>query len=416
MSSRFSRSARDGIAVGLATWLALSGALSVRAQQSSSPPSAQVASQRASQRSMTADDLALLRGVSDPRISPDGRTVAYVRTTMDYAADNATSVIVLLDVASGVVRHEIAGASPQWSPDGRSVAFRDSRDSHTGLWIYDVATDQRRFLVPVSTTDAWLGNLAVKNFAWSPDGASIAFVGTDSVAPPMPAPRGDAAAAADVKVYSRVMYKTRTGFSDNRRSHIYVVPTMCGAAAACTPRVLTPGSFDEHSLDWSPDGRRIAFVSDRSPDPDNAYANDLWTVDVTTGHVTRLTDTPSAEFAPVWSPDGKALAFPAWHRLHNTKDSPAEDTHVWVMPADGGVARPIAASLDRRVAQVSWSPIGATVYFTATDHGSIAVYRASAAGGPAQRLMSCACQVTQYSLDRAGRAMAYVESDLTHPP
>ncbi len=193
------------------------------------------------------------------------------------------------------------------------------------------------------------------------------------------------------------------------------MPVACGAAPSCVPRVLTPGSYDEHSLAWSPDGHHIAFVSDRSPDPDNAYTNDLWTVDAETGQVTRLTDTPSAEFWPAWSPDGKQIAFPAWRRTHNTKDSPAEDTHVWAMSAAGGAAWQVAPSLDRRVGQVSWSPAGGSVYFTATDHGSISVYRAPAAGGPAQRLTTCTCQVPQYSLDHAGRWMAYVQNDLTHP-
>ena len=371
--------------------------------------------ERAPQHAMTTDDASLLRLVSDPRLSPDGRTVAYVRTRIDYAADRATPEIVLIEVATGAARHVMPGSSPQWSPDGRSLAFLDDRDSHSGIWIYDIATDRPRFLVSVASTDAWLGSLTVKNFAWSPDGSAIAYVGTDSLAPVAPLPTGDVPGAADVKVYSRIMYKTRTGFSDNRRTHIYVVPTACGGAAMCPPRVLTPGSFDEHSLDWSPDGHRIAFVSDRSPDPDNSYANDLWTVDVATGQTTRLTDTPSAEFAPVWSPDGRQIAFPAWRRPHNTKDSPAEDTHAWVMSADGGAPRPIAASLDRRVAQVSWSPVGATVYFTAADHGSISIYRASAAGGPAQRLTTCLCQSQQYSLDRGARSMVYVQNDLTHP-
>ena len=364
---------------------------------------------------MTTGDLSLLKGVSDPQISPDGRSVAYVRTTFDYQGDKTISVIVIVDAASGAARHVVQGTAPQWSPDGRSLAFRDDAESHNGIWIYDTATEHRWFLVAVPVTNAWLGSLAVKNFAWSPDGSAIAYVGTDSVVPPAPHPDGDAPAAADVEVFSRIMYKTRTGFTDNRRTHVYVVPVACGAAAACTPRVLTPGAYDEHSLAWSPDGHRIAFVSDRSPDPDNAYTNDLWTVDVATGQITRLTDTPSAEFSPVWSPDGKQIAFPAWRRPNNTKDSPAEDTHVWAIAATGGAAWPVAPSLDRRVGQVSWPPAGGMVYFTATDHGSISVYRAPATGGPAQRLTTCQCQVPQYSLDRAGRWMAYAENDLTHP-
>jgi len=196
----------------------------------------------AQQRPMTTDDLSLLRGVSDPRVSPDGRTVAYVRTTFDYPADKVASAIVLVDAASGTTRHVLSGSAPLWSPDGRSLAFRDDAESHSGIWIYDVATEHRRFLVSVATTNAWLGSLTVKNFAWAPDGSAIAFVGADSVAPVVPLPSGDAAAASDVEVFSRVMYKTRTGFSDNRRTHLYVVPITCGAAETCPARLLTPGS------------------------------------------------------------------------------------------------------------------------------------------------------------------------------
>jgi len=130
---------------------------------------------------MTVADLPLLKGVTDPQISPDGRSVAYVRTTSDYQADKITSVIVVVDAASGAIRHMTPGTAPLWSPDGRSLALRDDAGSHAGIWIYDVGTEQRRFLVPVYSTNAWLGNLAVKNYAWSPDGSAIAYVGTASL-------------------------------------------------------------------------------------------------------------------------------------------------------------------------------------------------------------------------------------------
>ncbi len=367
-------------------------------------------------RAMGFEDLPLLRGVSDPQLSPDGRTLAYVRTTTDYEADKATPEIVIVTVASGATQHVLHGTTPRWSPDGRLIAYLASGEGKDGIWAYDLTADHERLVAAMPETDAWLGNAAQKNFAWSPDGSSIAFVVADSVAPPADRPAGDPPGASDVRAYSRIMYKTRTGFSDNRRTHIAVVRLACGAQGQCTPRVLTPGQYDEHSLDWSPDGTRIAFVSDRSIDPDNAYANDLWTVDVVSGQVTRLTDTPAAEFGPHWSPDGTLLAYPAWTRPHNTKDSPGEDTHVWVIPAAGGAPRQLAVELDRRVSQVGWYPNGTSVYFTAGDHGTTSVYRAPVAGGPPQRLITCQCQAQQYTLDHAGAVMAYVQSDLTHPP
>jgi len=353
----------------------------------------------AQRRAMTTEDMALEKGIADPRLSPDGHAVAYVRTTTNYTTDVITSEIVVLDLASGKALHTFAGTSPRWSPDGTTIAYNDKG----GISLYDVAAGQSRFLVAVNQTDNWTGNATVKNFAWSPDGAWVAFVGTE---PPRPASGG-----SDVRVYSRIMYKTRTGFSDDRRTHIWVVPARGGTA-----RVLTPGANDEHSLAWSPDSHRVAFVSDRSPNPDNAYHNDLWTVDVTSGAITRVTSTTGTNFAPSWSSDGKLLAYPAWTRQHNTKDSPAEDTHAWVIATEGGQAHQLGTALDRRVAEVSWQPGGAAVYFTAGDHGSTAIFRAPASGAPAQRLVTCLCTVRQYSFDRAGKMIAYVRTDVTHPP
>ena len=368
---------------------------------------------------MTVADLPLLKGVSDPQISPDGRSVAYVRTTSDYQADRITLVIVIVDAASGAIRHATSGTAPQWSPDGRSLALRDVAGSHAGIWIYDVGTEQRRFLVPVFSTNAWLGNLAVKNYAWSPDGSAIAYVGTDSVVPPTPHPDGDAPAAADVEVFSRIMYKTRTGFTDNRRTHIARrAPHVRCRSRSCMPRVLTPGQYDEHSLDWSPEGTHIAFVSDRSIDPDNAYTNDLWTVDAETGQVTRLTDTPSRG---VWSGTGRLMAsssrIPHGPDTHNTKDSPAEDTHVWAIPATGGAAW--------QVAPLNWTgAIGSGQLVPGRGervlHGGgswtivgVSRPRRRRAGAASRHVPVSGRSSTRSTMP--GAVMAYVQSDLTHP-
>ena len=370
----------------------------------------------AQQHPMTAEDLPLIKGVSDPQLSPDGRSLAYVRTTTDYMADKATPEIVVIDASTGASHRTFLGSTPHWSPDGKLIAFSGTRGTESGIWLYDVDGGTERFLTRMPETDAWTGSATQKNFAWAPDGSAIAFVAADSAVPAPDRPAGDPPAAADVRAYSRIMYMTRTGFTDSRRTHVYVVRTACAGPGGCAPQLLTAGNYDEHSLDWSPDSRSIAFVSDRSADPDNTYANDLWTLDVASGRVSRLTDTPSAEFAPRWSPDGKQIAYPAWIRPHNTKDSPAEDTHVWLIAATGGESHQLAGSLDRRVAQVEWHPSGTTVYFTASDHGAVAIYRAPVGGGAAQRLTTCQCTAQQYALDHAGKVMAWVQSDLTHPP
>jgi dipeptidyl aminopeptidase/acylaminoacyl peptidase len=338
--------------------------------------------------------------VSDPRLRPDGSQVAFVRGQADLARNRNSSDIVVLATATGRTLQSWAGSNPRWSPDGTRIAWLGEREGKSGIWIRDLAAGSDRFLVPAPQSDAWLGRGAAKNFEWSPDGKWIAFVAADSAAAP----------STDVKAFSRIMYKTRTGFTDDRRTHLYLVPAEGGAS-----RALTAGRFDEHSIAWAPDSRRLAFVSDRSADPDNSFANDLYSVDVGTGALTQLTRTPTAEFSPVWSPDGQWIAYEAWVRVENTKDSPAEDTKAYLMPAGGGTPRRLAPALDRRITEVGWHPSGRQVYFTAGDRGANRIYRVGLGDSAPDVVVGGAAQARAYQLDRAGTGLVFVRTDFTRP-
>lgn len=343
-----------------------------------------------------------LRGIGSPMLSPDGRMLAYARTTSTVATNSSLTEIVLVDVADRTELARFSGSVPQWNPAGTELAFIGARNGRSGLWVRTIADARERFVVSVPQTDAWLGSGTVKNVEWSPDGLQFAFVAADSAAPKP---------VSDVRAFSRIMYKTRTGFTDDRRTHTYIVSAQGGS-----PRPLTSGSFDEHSIAWSPDGTRISFVSDRSTDPDNTYSNDLWIADVRTGAVTRVTDTPAAEFRAQWSPDGRTLAFTAWTRPSNTKDSPAEDSHLFLRAVDGGAMRDISAPLDRRVSQFVWAPDGTAVYFLAGDRGATQLYSASTTTSAVTPIVTCACSLGQFSLDRSGKTAAFVRSTITEPP
>ena len=352
-------------------------------------------------RAMQRSDLSSLHNVSDPQLSPDGATVAYVRSQTNYATDRETSDVILVAAASGAPKATFSGFSPRWSPDGQAIAFRGRRDGRSGVFIRDVASGAERFLVAPPQTDHWLGR-SPKNWAWSPDGSMIAYVAADGPAPPP---------TDGPRVFSRIMYKTRTGFSDNRKTHVYVIPSAGG-----TPKCLTCGGFDEHSIAWSPDSKRIAFVSDRSPDPDNTYANDIFTVAVATGVLTRITKTPSAEFSPHFSSDGEWIAFEGWLRPHNTKDSPGEDQHLFLVSATGGVPRQLAQRLDRRINESAWHPGGKYLYFSAADHGANVIYRVSPSDDKAERVIGGRFQARSFTFDATGTTMAFVRTDDVHPP
>ncbi|HEY2066444.1 MAG TPA: S9 family peptidase [Gemmatimonadaceae bacterium] len=354
----------------------------------------------AQQRPMQLADLSALQGVGDPQLSPDGRTVAYVRSQTNHATDSVTTEIVVTALSGGGSTVTFSGAAPRWSPDGTSIAFMGRRDGRSGLFIRDVTSGAERFLVSPPQTDHWLGR-SPKNWAWSPDGAMIAYVAADG-----PGHRqGDGPS-----VFSRVMYKTRTGFSDDRKTHVYVISSRGGA-----PRCLTCGAYDEHSIAWAPDSKRIAFVSDRSTDPDNTYANDIFVVDVVTGATTQITRTPSAEFSPHFSPDGRWISYEGWLRPHNTKDSPAEDQHLFVIDAHGGIPRQLARRLDRRITESTWAPGGRYLYFAAADRGANVIYRVSPTDDVVDTVVAGRFQARNFAFDGNGSRMVFLRTDDTHP-
>ena len=137
--------------------------------------------------------------------------------------------------------------------------------------------------------------------AWSPDGTRLAFISAT------PGPEADA--NGDPMVITRYLYKPTaseggTRANDNRRLHIFVADV-----AAKRVRQLTDGVYYEHSIDWSPKGDEILFVSNRGPDPDRFFNYDVFAVNARPPPVRRLTDTKSAEYYPRWSPDGSLIAF-----------------------------------------------------------------------------------------------------------
>jgi dipeptidyl aminopeptidase/acylaminoacyl peptidase len=348
------------------------------------------------------EDIFALSDAGEARISPDGSQIVYSVTTIDRAKNRYVSNLWLVPSGGGPSTQLTTGAAsdglPRWSPDGRLIAFSSSRDGKSGLWVVDVATRRPRFLTEWERSNHFLSK-AGEPFCWSPDGREIAFVAAEKPASPAP---------TDPRVISRIQYKSRTGFSDNLRSHIFIVTVEDGRV-----RQLTRGDYDEHSVAWSPRGDEIAFLSNREPDPDANFNYDIFVVNVKDGREQRLTTTPGVEFSPAWSPDGQFIAYTATRRALTTIDSVAEDTHVWVIARKGGAGREVSASLDRRASAPQWSADGNHIYFLAGDRGKTLIFRAGREGGQVAPLFDEPCQVG--SLTVAGGRVAFMRSDPTSP-
>jgi Tol biopolymer transport system component len=275
-------------------------------------------------------------------------------------------------------------SEPLWSPDGKWVTYPGGEGERFGIWVAHADGSGAAFLAPVKGSNSPLPGQG-KGVTWSPDSKQIAFVSST------PGPE-TAEASGDPMVITRYLYKPEASegishFNDNRRLHVFVVDL-----ATRNVRQLTEGNNDEHSVDWSPDGREILFISNREPNSDEFFNYDVFAVRVAGHSIRRLTATESCEYAPRWSPDGKRIAYAGTKRGLTDRETTMEDTHVWVMDADGRHRQEVGAAIDNRQGHPQWSPDGGAVYCTVQERGSVHLVRlpisASGTAGTPQAVMT----------------------------
>ncbi|MCC6343208.1 MAG: S9 family peptidase [Bryobacterales bacterium] len=350
---------------------------------------------------LQSSDLYKLRSVGEVRFSPDGARIAYTVSYND-GAGRPYSRIGILTLASGT-HVPISGKSsnPVWSPDSLKIAYEGEAGGKSGLVVANADGSNARFLSKMEGTNAPL-TFAGAGITWSPDSKRIAFIDA------RPGPETKEA-SGDPVVITRYLYKPNfsegnTRFNDNKRLHIFLADVSSGAI-----RQLTDGPFYEHSPDWSPNGEEILFVSNREPDSDQFFNDDIWTVRPADGVIRRVTATEYAEYNPRWSPDGRRIAYLGTRRGLTDLETTMEDTHVWVMNADGGGRTEIGKVVDNRQGAPEWAPGGQSLYFTVQERGNIRLYSLPVQGGAALPVIAERGQVGSWSVAKGNR-VAYAFS------
>ncbi len=341
---------------------------------------ASVRAQSPAKRPVEVNDLYRLRTVRDPQVSPDGQWVAYVVSTLDSAKDRGSSDLYMVSWDGGRTLQLTftpgdGESSPRWSPDNHYLAFTSSRGgSKTGaqIWLLDRAGGEAQQLTHLKT--------GVADYAWSPDSKTIVIAARD---PDSAALAGDSAKPKTPKpiVIDRYRFKQdRLGYLGKRRTHLYLFDV-----AARKVEQLTTGPYDETEHSWSPDGRQIAFVSTRAPDPDRVNDANIYVMDARPGaEIRRLTtwDGPDGG-RPAWSPDGKWIAY-----LQGSE--PQYDAYnlnkLAIVPAAGGPARVLTAALDRPVSQPEWTKDGGAILGLVVDDRNEYVARVSVSDGSVEHL------------------------------
>ena len=363
-------------------------------------------------RSFTGADLFGLSIAADPQISPDGRTIVYVRRSADVMTDKMQSSLWLIDVASGKqTPFATTGSSPRWSPDGSRIAYSASDGDRSQLFVRWVASGASARITSLPGDPNAL--------AWSPDGTRLAYIATvagdgTKLGKAPPKPEG-AKWAEPLEVIDRVTYRADgPGYIKPGYDHVFVVAAEGGAA-----RQLTFGRFDDGGpLSWTPDGRAILFAAIRGPQAEREVMNsDLISVDVASGDLRTLTTRDGPDAAPRISPDGSRVA---WLGFDDKRRS-YENMQLYVGDRGAGAPRSLTGSLDRSVDELFWAADGRALYASYDDHGRKLIARVgldgrmttladNAAGGGLDRPYTGG----DFSVSRSG-VVAYTGSDGSAP-
>ncbi|HEY7697285.1 MAG TPA: hypothetical protein VIE88_02665, partial [Vicinamibacteria bacterium] len=346
---------------------------------------------------LTPSDLHRLRSVREVAIRPDGSAILF--SELDSSGPGQPeSKLAILDCATGSVRpfreSGLSGSAPRWSPDGSRVALVGVQDGAFGLVVTDARGGGERLVAKVERTNHPLPSPG-DALDWSPDSRSLVFVSA------VPGPESEEA-TGDPVVIRRYLYKPtasegQTRFNDNRRTHLFLVDATGGEP----PRQLTDGPTYEHSVSFSPKGDEILFVSNRDRDPDRFFNYDVFVLAVKDASVRRLTRTENAEYRPQWSPDGSAIVYEGTSRGLTSSETTMEDTHVWIMNADGSGRRELSG-LDNRQSEPAWGRDGKWIYFTVEERGTEALYRVRPSGGEAEAVIRERGRVGSFSLSEGG--------------
>ena len=357
---------------------------------------------------MKPDDLYRLAWADDPRVSPDGRTVAFVAIGLDEEKNDYTASIWLVPVdGSQAPRRLTAGPkqdlAPRWSPDGTRLAFVSNRDENVKakqLYVIPVAGGE-----PVRLTEL---DEDVGEVEWSPDGQRLAF----SARVRDPEYEEEDEKRRRPRRFSRLQFKFDSeGWTGDRRRHLFVVP----ADGSDPSSQLTEGDFEDGSPAWSPDGSRIAFTSARHEDWDIERVHHVYLVDPNGGEPEQLTKGEAWFEAPAWSPDGSQIAC---RYGPGGFDFPRHG-QIAVVDAANGEHRLLTTSLDLNCApyppvrEPVWA--GESLLFVVEDAGNNVPYRVPA-DGSAEPEPVLEGDVWLTGFDWAGGQAVHTATTPTSPP
>ena len=330
-------------------------------------------------------DMFQIMRVGSPVVSPDGEWAAYtVSTPSSPSKSGETRIWMVSTSGSGepipMTAEGYSASSPAWSPDGKYLSFMATRgdSAQTQVWILDRRMGEGQEL----TKEKW----GINGYAWSPDGTKLLLTIRDpdpiDTLPEHKKPKSTPPWEIDRLQFKRDVVGYLTG---NRHTHLYVFDL-----ATRKTTQITSGDYDAGSPAWSPDGTKVAFVANRTENPDGNANSDIWVVDAANtdkgATLVQVTTNQGSDGQPAWSPDGVWIA-------HVTSREPEiiwyDVSELALARADGsGELRILTEALDRNVSSPKYSKDGRYIFVGIEDSAEEHLGRLNVRNGRIDRPIS----------------------------
>ena len=350
-------------------------------------------------------DRARIVNLSDPQISPDGKQIAVVVSRANLKENRFDAEVVLVDAAGGAQRSVTVDrrgvTQPRWSPDGTRISFLAMHDGKRQIWIAPMSGGDARRI-----TDAAAG---VQQYAWDPSGTRIAYVTAD-----------EPEKKSEEEKHNKSFEVGEDDFlitSAAMPSHIWIVSADGGAAKRLTsgtwslPIARPPGALPS-PINWSPDGKSIAFTRMDTPHSGTSDTSRVALVDVESGAVRRLTGLSVQETQPLLSPDGKSVVF-----IHPNQGVRHSENRIWSVPVAGGAPAQVT-NIDRNIYRAFWMPDGKSLLVGAHTETTTGLWLQPLGGAPKRLELGDVEPAAGFSIDaNVGRngAIAFTASTPRRP-
>ncbi|HEY0099462.1 MAG TPA: DPP IV N-terminal domain-containing protein, partial [Pyrinomonadaceae bacterium] len=349
---------------------------------------------QSARRVPTVDDLLALKSVGAPRISPDGKWIAYGVSETNFKQDAYVTHLWLANVASGkalqLTRGEKSSANPRWSPDGEWLAFTSDRSGDKNQ-IFVIRPDGGE-AVQLTKSET-----AISNFAWAEDGKSIAYLATE---PPPPSLKDRKEHLGDFEVIRR----------EYNFVHLWTLDVAEALNAPVVGKQRTKKrDFSIGSFSWSPDGTRIAFSAQLNPDLIQGVTSDVYLLKLADDSVQKIVSQPGPDNNPSWSPDGKQIVFSS--AMGQTVFFHTNNRLALIL-AEGGTPRSLTDSFDEQPGFIEWNRDG--IYFTGLQKTASHLFRVDPSNAKITRVTAPDnLMAGAFNFTRDGRRMAFTATSPT---